>query len=122
MAQSPDQLLNHGRSLHQARRIHEAMGIYREVLATRPDDARCRHLPGVALLETKDPAAAADQQRIAVSLDATVAEHHGELGRALFALGNLAGAIPAARQALALKPDYLQAMYVLGNVCSVCQR
>ena len=99
-----DTLLAHGR-------IPEAIGAYRELIATAPDHAAGHNKLGYALLQLGRIGEAVTLLRRGVGLQPDDAEAHNNLGLALLQAGSPREAIAAMEQALALRPDYAEAHY-----------
>ena len=100
---------------HQAGRLAEAEGIYRQILAAHPEHADALHLLGVIAHQVgrNDVAVSLIQQ--AISLTPNIAAFHSNLGEAHREMGQLEEAIAAYRRALELKPDYVEAHNNLGT-------
>jgi predicted Zn-dependent protease len=95
-----------------------AAALMAEVVQEVPDQARYRHLYGIALLRSNDRAAALEQLDAAVRLDASVAAHHADLGRALASAGRREDAMRSLERALDLQPqdiDTLRELTVLAT-------
>jgi protein O-GlcNAc transferase len=107
--------LNQALAHHQAGRLKEAEGLYREILRAQPGNADALHLLGMLTAQGGHCEAAAGLIERAIQINPKVAEYHNSLGETRRALGQGEGAISAYRQALALKPDYVAARYNLGN-------
>ena len=86
----------------------------RQLLALAPDHAPGWHLAGIIDMERGDHAGAAQKLARAAELDATQAEYHQSLARALFATGDTAAAAASARRAIALAASSTPAWIVLG--------
>ncbi len=102
--------------LHKAGHPHEALQLYRKILADRPDQVDALNLGGVANLELNHVGEAVKLLQAAVRLQPSYAEAHNNLGTALKALGRLDDAVASYHKALAIKPDYAVAHSNLGNV------
>ena len=99
-----DTLLAHGR-------IPEAIGAYRELIATAPDHAAGHNKLGYALLQLGRIGEAVTLLRRGVGLQPDDAEAHNNLGLALMQAGSPREAIASMEEALALRPDYAEAHY-----------
>ena len=104
-----------GLALQQAGRYAEAEAVYRQILRHNPGHADALHLLGLVAYHGGDYAAAVDL------IMAALAHHtseifYGNLGNAFAAQGKRAAAIECFRQAIALKPGYIQAHNNLGNL------
>ncbi len=100
---------------HQAGALAEAEGLYRQVLAIRPDHTDALYYLGVLACQLGRPGEAVALLERAVAADPARASAHNNLGLALQALGHLEPAAAAYRQALALQPANTGARYNLGN-------
>jgi predicted O-linked N-acetylglucosamine transferase (SPINDLY family) len=103
-----------GLALLQAGRLGDAAAVFRQILAVQPAHADALHLLGLVAYYEGNYGAAVD-------LIMTALTHHtseifyGNLGNAFAGLGKRAAAIECFRQAIALKPGYIQAHNNLGN-------
>lgn len=109
-----DATLQEAVKLHKAGRFHEALQIYRKVLAVQPDQFDALNLGGVANLELNHVGEAVKLLQAAVRLQPSYAEAHNNLGNALQAAGRLDEAAAAYRRATGIKPGYAEAHYNLG--------
>jgi tetratricopeptide (TPR) repeat protein len=100
--------------LHKAGHPHEALQLYRKILADRPDQVDALNLGGVANLELNHIGEAVKLLQAAVRLQPSYAEAHNNLGNALQAAGKLDEAAAAYRRAVGIKPGYAEAHYNLG--------
>ncbi len=100
--------------LHQAGRLEEASGIYRQVLAAQPNEFNALNLGGVAASQMGDHAHAVEMLRGAVNAKPGSAEAYYNLGTALLPTDDQADAIAAFGRAVEIKPDYAQAHSNLG--------
>ena len=105
-------------TLHQAGRLSEAEGIYRNILAVEPKHVNSLHLLGVIAIQAGRNDIAVDLIGQAIASNKRNAEFHKNMGVALRALGRLDEAIKHFRRALKLKPDYADAYNNLGLVSS----
>ena len=101
---------------HQAGRLAEAEGIYRQILAQQPQHADALHLLGVIALQIGRNDAAAELIAKAVAISANVAAYHSNLGEAYRKMGRFDEAIGSFRNALRLEPGYAKAQNNLGAV------
>jgi tetratricopeptide (TPR) repeat protein len=119
---------------HQAGRMAEAEGFYRQVLAIQPKHADALHLLGVVAAQTNRHDLAIKLIREAIAVNPSAAEFYSNLGKAYQAkgrphdamiaynnLGNLLGAqrrfdeaVEAYRTAIRLDPNYAGAHYNMG--------
>lgn len=100
---------------HQAGRLTEAEGLYRQVLEADPGHADSLHLLGLIALGAGREDVAVDLISQAIAIDARFHFYHLNLGAALGAQGKLDEAVACYRRALVLKPDYADAHCNLGN-------
>jgi len=119
---SIEQVLGQAYQLHQAGRLAEAEGLYRQVLAQQPQHPEALHLLGLVAHKTGRSELAADLIRRSISSKPQIAEFHVNLGVVLASQGRHDQAIAAFRQALALKPDSAEAHYNLGLALGEVQR
>jgi len=101
--------------LHQAGRREEAEAIYRTILADDPGHFDARHMLGVVHLQRGEHIAALRNIDAALKANPAVAAAHNNRGTALAGLGRLAEAADGYARAVALAPDYLDAVINRGN-------
>jgi tetratricopeptide (TPR) repeat protein len=106
---------------HQAGRLRQAEGFYRQVLERQPDHADALHLLGVVALQAGQYAAAVELIGRAVALRPNWAEAYSRLGIALKESGRLDEAIAAQRRAVALAPHLPEGHNNLGHALFVRQ-
>ena len=99
---------------HQAGRLADAEGLYRQILANVPEQPDALHLLGVIASQVGRHDAAVDLIRQAIRALPGPAMYHCNLAMALRGLGRTDEAIAASRQAIALQPDYPEAHHNLG--------
>jgi tetratricopeptide (TPR) repeat protein len=99
---------------HQAGRLREAEGIYRQILNAEPNSAHALHLLGVLASQMGQGEASLNYIRRAITLNPTAAQYHASLGAALATLGRTQEAIDIYHRALVLQPDLLDAHVNLG--------
>ena len=87
-----------------------AMPLLEQVLAPAPLFAEAQYLLAIAQLMKDDAPAALSRALQAVASNGKDARYAFTLGRAYKACGDLAAAESAYRQALTLRPDYVEAM------------
>jgi tetratricopeptide (TPR) repeat protein len=87
----------------------EAIALYDELLATRPQSPKLWNERGVALHQTGQYEEAADSYRRALVVDPRYALARNNLGVALFHAGNDSEAVDAFRDALAADPSFVRA-------------
>lgn len=100
--------------LHQTGRLSEAESLYRQILAREPNHADATHLLGVLAHQKGQHEAALELIGRAIALNNKAPQFHANRGQVLRTLGRFAEAEASYRQALALKPDYLDAQMSLG--------
>jgi tetratricopeptide (TPR) repeat protein len=110
-----EQAMQIGIQHHQAGRLAEAEGIYRQVLAHHPNHPDALNLLGVLAAQSGQPGTAVDLIRHAVELNPGHAEAHSNLGHVLLEVGRADEAVVACRRALQLAPGYAAAYNNLGN-------
>ena len=101
---------------HQAGRLAEADGLYRQILAVQPNHADALHLLGVIAHQAGRHEVAVDLIRQAIVLNPNDPAAHANLGEAYRATGRFDEAIAMFRRAIQFKPDYQEAYNNLGNV------
>lgn len=119
--QSPNARHALASALLERGQVQEAVTHFREYLRQWPDDPHIivgREEFGLALLQARDPAGAAEQFRAIIALDPNYARARIGLGDALIAMNQPAGALEAYREAVRLQPGNLIALMNL----SVLQR
>jgi predicted O-linked N-acetylglucosamine transferase (SPINDLY family) len=95
---------------HGAGRLNEAEAAYRQALAQDPESIDALHFLGVIALQRGAPSLAIELISKALSRNAANAPAHSNLGLALVAQGRKAEAAAACLAALALQPDYPDAL------------
>jgi Flp pilus assembly protein TadD/2-polyprenyl-3-methyl-5-hydroxy-6-metoxy-1,4-benzoquinol methylase len=96
--------------LHQAGQLDQAIALYRQALALKPDLAGAHSNLGTALCDLGMLEQAEASYRNALALLPGQAEAHNNLGTVLFERGKLDEAISGYRAALSLRPDYAEAL------------
>jgi predicted O-linked N-acetylglucosamine transferase (SPINDLY family) len=115
-------LLAQAIALHRAGDLERAEALYRDVLASRPDDFDALHLLGLALHQQgRDDAAVASISR-ALAVDARDPNAHANLGLALRNLGRHDEALASFDRALAIRPDHPATLNNRGNALRMQQR
>jgi tetratricopeptide (TPR) repeat protein len=115
------ELLQDGVRYHQAGRLAEAEACYRRVLAAQPRHADALHLLGVVSSQ-------AGRSDLAVELIRQAIKQSGQsvfylnLGNALREQCQLNEAVAAYRDAIRIKPDYVEVHFGLGNVLTELRR
>ncbi len=102
-------MFNRGLALHQQGRMGEAEACYREVLASQPAHFDSLHLLGVAALQARQFARAAELIGAALAVDPRQAAAHNNLGNALDSLNRPEEAIDSFDRAIALQPGDAEA-------------
>lgn len=103
---------------HQAGRLGEAEAVYRLILKSDARQPDALHLLGALAHQTGQHAAAVQLIGQAIALHPTCGMHHN-LGLALQALGEYSAARACYRNALVLKPDYVDAYANMGIACQL---
>lgn len=103
-------------SLHQSGRLDEAESLYRQILAREPRHVDAIQLLGVLTHQKGQHDAAIALIDRAIALHAKAPHYHANRGQILRTLGRLGEAEASYTQAVALKPDYLDALMGLGIV------
>lgn len=113
---APSDPLQEALRLHQSGQLKRAEEIYRQILASNPDDADALHLLGVTELQAGQHQLAVDHICRAIGVKATQADYHHHLGQAYQALGRSVNARASFVQALKLNPALAASHYHLGLV------
>lgn len=100
---------------HQAGALAQAEGIYRQILAAKPDHPQALHQLGVLYFQAGQAQQAAPLLSRAVQLDPSSAMYHCNLGRVLAHLDQIDAAIASLLRAVELQPEYPEAWNNLGN-------
>lgn len=108
-------LLHRAIEHHQAGRLAQAEGLYREILAQVPDCSDALHYLGVIAHQRGHHDVAVGLISRAAILAPGDPAIHSNLGEACRQLNRLDEAVASFRRALALQPDYPQALSNLGN-------
>src|SRR3954454_4956215 len=99
---------------HQAGRLQEAEHLYRQVLATEPEQANAWHLLGVLASQVGRHDLVVEYICRAIALRNGEPSFHRDLGAAFKELGRLDDAIRCYRQALEVRPNWAEAYNDLG--------
>jgi tetratricopeptide (TPR) repeat protein len=100
---------------HRQRRMAEAEGLYRQVLAADPNHVDALHMLGVLAYQAGRPEAAVDLIGRAIALFGENASFHNNIGEALRYLGRLDEAIAHFAKASELDPSAAETHMNLGN-------
>ena len=101
--------------LHQAGRLSEAQGLYRQVLAADHRHFDSLHLLGLALVQSGAVSDGVDHMRRAIAIRTDFHEAHYNLGHALLTMGKPEEALMAFNRAIALNPRDAQYHLEAGN-------
>lgn len=101
---------------HNAGRLREAEGIYRQILEVDPDHPDALHLLGVTAHQMGNPGKAVELITRAIALRPDFADAHNNLGNALNALKETDAAIASYRRAVSIEPNYIEAHLNLGSI------
>jgi len=110
-----DQALQNALGHHQAGRLADAEGIYRQILTQSPDHAEALHLLGVLAAQVGRLEAAIELIGRAIAINPTIAEYHGNLGESYRRSGRHEAAIASLHRAIELKPGLADVHNNLGN-------
>jgi len=111
---SIDEALRLGVEHHQAGRLAEAEGIYRQILTVNPRHADALHLMGVLAHQAGKSEAAVGMIRRAIEINPGSAVYYSNLGEACRAAGRIGEAVEACRKAVEMRPDYARGWGNLG--------
>jgi len=109
-------LIDEASDAMNAGRHQDAIPLFRQALASNPDDATVHNSYGSALAATGHLPEATAEYRKASALSPDYPDAHNNLASALVQQGNRAAAIFEFERALALKPDFAEAHAGLGGV------
>jgi tetratricopeptide (TPR) repeat protein len=99
---------------HQAGRLAEAEGFYRQILSRVPNHPDALHLLGVLAGQAGRPNIGIDLINRAIAINPKTADYYCNLGEIYRRLGRLDEAIASSRRAIELRPDYVMAFSNLG--------
>ena len=109
------QTLSTALTLHQAGRLNEAEGLYRQILAVDPNHADGLHLLGVIAHQGGRSEIAVELIGKAIAHNNGVADFHCNFANALAALGRLGEAEMHYRRAIGLNPNHAESHNNVGN-------
>jgi tetratricopeptide (TPR) repeat protein len=104
------QSLDAALGFHQAGKLPQAEALYRKILSTNPHHPHALQYLGMIALQSGHPAAAVDLLSQAAGLLSDPADCRCNLGVALASVGRIDDAIAAYRGALALRPQFPEAL------------
>jgi len=107
---------------HQRGQLHEAEALYRQVLATQPNNFDALHLCGVLMHQRGDAPEALKLIARALKTNGRSAAAHSNYGTVLAAVERHDEALKSYERAIALKPDYAGALNNRGNTLRVLKR
>jgi len=114
--QKISELLNQGRSQHEAGRRQEAIQFYRQVLDCQPHNLEALNNLAIALKQEKQFTEAIALLRQALTIEPNAPYLHNNLANILWQENQLEAAKAHYQQALTANPNYADAWYGLGNV------
>lgn len=115
-------LLQKATALHQSGNASEALAIYQEILAARPDHPTVLNLSGVAAYQLGDNERALLWLQTAADVSPDNPDVHYNLGLVLKDRGRLEDAVTAWQRAIQLKPDHASVHNNLGNALQLLGR
>ena len=104
-------------ALHQGGRAGDAIAVYRQVLASQPENPDALHLLGLAMRQQGDADGAIDCLEKAIAIQGNVAAMHSNLGNAYRDARRDDQAFKEYHKAIELDPRHQDAWYNLGIVC-----
>jgi protein O-GlcNAc transferase len=110
----PAKLFNQAVNLHQAGRLADTEAVCREILITYPSDFAARHLLGIIHYQRGNYKEAIHEIDVALRSNSNDPSAHNNRGNALLGLKRAGEALMSYDQAIALKPDYFDALYNRG--------
>ena len=110
------ELIESAIACHSEGKLREADALYGEFLKIQPQHPDALHLKGVALFQLNDAASAEPLLRKAISINAGEPDYHSNLGLILQALGKRHEALESFRTAVALQPDFRDALINLARL------
>lgn len=102
--------------MYHAGHLEDALGLYRQVLAARPEHIQALHFGGVTSFQLGAAEQGLAMLRRALALQPENAQGHMHLGNMLMASGDLDAAETAYRQALEITPRAAEVHFNLANV------
>jgi tetratricopeptide (TPR) repeat protein len=99
----------------QQGRFAEAEAIYRQVLASHPNNPDAMQLLGVLAAQVGKADIAVDLIRRAIAINPRQPMYHCNLGQTYLSVGRADEAVAAFAQAIAIQPDFFQAIVNQGN-------
>ena len=101
---------------HSEGRLRDAEALYAKYLDDHPDHPDALHLRGVALFQLNEAENAEPLLRKAIAINSNEADYHSNLGLVLQDTGRLNEALEAFRIAVALQPDFREALISLARL------
>ena len=117
-----DEILQSAHDHHNAGRLAEAEGLYRQILAAQGNHAPAMHLLGVLLGQTGRMEGGTDLVRRATQLAPEMADYHGNLGELLRRQGRYEQGLISIRRAIDLRPADGSLYFKLGAILSNLDR
>jgi len=118
MTDTVSTLMQRARAHHQRGELEQAGRLYDEVLTQSPTHADALHLTGVIAHQQGRGEEAVALITRAIDESTRIPAFHSNLGLALASIGRIDEAETAFREALALEPDFSDALLNLGNLCA----
>src|SRR5262245_53327130 len=121
MSQPPQQSMTLDQALrlalqhHQAGRTAEAESIYKQILASYPDQSETLNLYAVLAFHTDRAELAEELARKAIQINPSAAGYYTNLGRILAGRGRIDQAIESYEKALSIDPNAFDALNNLAN-------
>src|SRR5262249_26643915 len=109
-------MLKNALALHQRGQLEEAASLYHQIIAQNPQQADAMHLLGLIELQTGKPSAALDLIEQAIKIEPNDPAAFSNRGNALQVLQRFEDALASYDRALAIKSDFVDALYNRGVV------
>lgn len=106
-------------ALHQQGALHEAIKIYRQILAQQPSHHDALHLLGAIYYQQQNYTAAIEYIEKAIATGVANPHFHNNLGLCFVAQKRYQQALQHYRRATTLQPNFVEALHNIGHVASL---